>query len=366
MKALNKRVSILILTLFLIFFVPGLSPAKDMIQVKDMTGREVTVPKDPDRIICISPGTLRLIIYLQAKEKVVGVEDIEQKFPTTRPYWIANSELGQLPSIGPGGPNTINKEPDLEKVLAVKPEVIFISYLERGKAEALQKKIHIPVVVLSYGPFGSFDEKVYDSIRLCGQILDKQARAEAVIAYIEDSRQDLLKRVEGFPESKKPLVYIGAIGFKGTHGIESTETHYAPFEWVRARNAAKQEGKTGHLFIDGEKLLKWNPEIIFVDSGGIDHVRQDYEKKPALYQGLRAFQQKRVYLLYAFNWYMTNIGTVVLDAYTVGKILYPDQFKDVELAKKADEIYGFLLGKPIFKEMEKIHGDLGELPVFLR
>jgi len=366
MKALFKRMSILILSLFLVFFITSLIPAKEMIQVKDMTGREVSLPKDPGRIICIAPGTLRLIVYLQAKEKVVGVEDIEKKFPTTRPYWMAVSELGQLPSIGPGGPNSINKEPDLEKVLAVKPDVVFITYLDRGKAEALQQKINIPVIVLSYGPFGTFDEKVYDSIRLCGKILDKQDRAEAVIAYIENSRQDLLKRVEGFPESKKPSVYIGAIGFKGTHGIESTETNYAPFEWVRAVNSAKQEGKTGHLFIDQERILSWNPEIIFVDSGGCQHVRQDYEKKPALYKGLKAFQQRRVVLLYAFNWYMTNIGTVVLDAHTVGKILYPDQFKDVDLEQKADEIYSFLLGKAIYQEMEKVHGAIGEIPAFLK
>jgi iron complex transport system substrate-binding protein len=326
----------------------------------------VKVPQDPDRIICIAPGALRLIIYLQAKKKVVGVEDIEKRFPTTRPYWMANSDLGKLPSIGPGGPNAINKKPDLEKVLAVRPDVIFITYLEKGKAEALQQKIRIPVVVLSYGPFGRFDEKVYDALRLCGQILDKQDRAEAVIGYIEDSRRDLLKRIKGFPEQKKPVAYIGGIGFKGTHGLESTETDYAPFEWVRAVNVVKQEGKRGHLFVDRERILAWNPERIFIDSGGIHHVRQDFEKKPTFYQGLRAFQRKQVYLLHAFNWYMTNIGTVILDAYTVGKILYPDQFRDVALLQKADEIYGFLLGKAIYKEMEKSHGTVGEILDFLK
>ena len=73
-----------------------------------------------------------------------------------------------------------------------------------------------------------------------------------------------------------------------------------------------------------------------------------------------------VCLLHAFNWYMTNIGTVVLDAYAVGKILYPDQFKDVALPQKADEIYRFLLGKAIYKDMEKSHGAIGEIPDFLK
>jgi iron complex transport system substrate-binding protein len=341
------------------------STAGQIMTVTDMTGREVTLPKDPGRVICIAPGTLRLILYVGGKGKVVGVEDIEKANPKTRPYWMANSELGQLPSIGPGGPTSINKEPDLEKVLAVNPDVVFISYFEKTKADALQRTIGIPVVVLTYGPFGRFDESVYESIRLVGRIFDKADRAEAVVGLIEGSRKDLKSRIEGIPEDQKPSVYVGGIGFKGTHGIESTETDYAPFEWVQARNIAKSEAKEGHLFVDKEKILSWNPDIIFIDIGGNEHVRQDYVKKPGFYKGLKAFQKRQVYTLYSFNWYMTNLGTVVADAYTVGKILYPDRFEDVNPADKADQIYRFLLGKPVYRQIAEVFGNLGDVPKFL-
>ncbi|MBW2060524.1 MAG: iron ABC transporter substrate-binding protein [Deltaproteobacteria bacterium] len=340
--------------------------AGNKIAIKDMVGREVIVPQNPDRIICVAPGTLRLIIYLGGKNKVIGVEGIEKRFPFTRPYWIANNDLGRLPSIGPGGPNSINKEPDLEAILAVSPEVIFISYMERDKAEALQKKIGIPVVVLTYGPFGTFNEVVYDSLRVAGQVLAKEKRAEEVISFIESARKDLLSRVEGFPKTNKPSVYVGGIGFKGTHGIESTETIYAPFEWVKARNAAKVTGKKGHMFINKEKILALNPDIIFLDGGGSERVRQDYEKKPEFYQSLKAFKKRQVYMLHSFNWYMTNIGTVISDAYTVGKILYPKKFADVDLGVKADEIYTFLIGQPVYGKMIKIHGPLGQVLPYLK
>ena len=355
----------------LIGFAVGLSiappcSAKETIEVTDTVGREVTIPKDPERIICIAPGTLRLILYVSGKSKVVGIEDIENANPKTRPYWFANSELGRLPSIGPGGPNAINKEPDLEKVLAVNPDVVFISYMDRVNANALQEKIGIPVIVLSYGPFGTFSEVIYDSIRLVGQALGKEARAKAVIDLVEGSRRDLLSRVKGFPEERKPAVYIGGIGFKGTHGIQSTETRYAPFEWVEARNIALSEGKKGHLFVDKEEILSWNPDIIFIDSGGSELVRQDYEKRPDFYRGLKAFKAGRVHTLHSFNWYVTNIGTVIADAYTVGKILYPNRFNDVNLREKADEIYTFLLGKPVYDQLAQTYGHLGQTPTYLK
>ncbi|MEJ2726336.1 MAG: iron ABC transporter substrate-binding protein, partial [Deltaproteobacteria bacterium] len=146
-KAFLRAVFIIVL-LTAVWILSQTCQAKEKITVTDMSGRQVTLSKDPERIICISPGTLRLILYVGGKSHVVGVEDIEKANPKTRPYWIANSELSRLPSIGPGGPNTINKEPDLEKVLAVNPDVIFISYMDKVKAEALQKKIGIPVIVL--------------------------------------------------------------------------------------------------------------------------------------------------------------------------------------------------------------------------
>jgi iron complex transport system substrate-binding protein len=356
-----------LLILFVVeLIIAGPCSAKETIAVTDTVGREVIIPKDPQRIICISPGTLRLILYAGGKGKVVGVEDIEAANPKTRPYWIANSDLSRLPSIGPGGPNTINKEPDLEKVLAVNPDVVFISYMDRGKADSLQEKTGIPVIVLSYGPFGTFSEVVYDSIRLVGQALGREAQAKTVIDFIGGSRRDLFFRVKGFPEDQKPTVYVGGIGFKGTHGIQSTETLYAPFEWVKARNRAMSEGKKGHLFVDKEKILSWNPDIIFIDSGGSELVRQDYEKKPDFYEGLNAFKSRRVHVLHSFNWYMTNIGTVIADAYTVGKILYPKRFEDVNLAAKADEIYTFLVGKPVYDQLAQTYGHLGETPTFLK
>jgi iron complex transport system substrate-binding protein len=347
-------------------FIASHASAQQMLKVQDMAGREVTVPKDPNRIICIAPGTLRLVIYLQAKDKVVGVEDIEKKFPKLRPYWMANSGLGRLPSIGPGGPNAINREPDLEKVLTARPDVIFISYMERETADALQKKIGIPVVVLSYGPFGTFSPVVYDSLRVVGKLLDREKRARAVVDYIEDAQKDLMSRVKGYPDQEKPPVYVGGVGFKGTHGIESTETLYPPFDWIQARNVALSRGREGHLFIDKEKLLSWNPEMIFLDSGGSGIIRQDYQKKPEFYRALRAFRNRAVYTLYSFNWYMTNIGTVIADAYAAGKIIYPDRFADIRPDAKADDIYTFLIGRPVYRKMEEVDGPLGGVPYFLK
>ena len=109
-----------------------------------MANREVTVPFDPNRILCIGPGALRLVVYLQAENRVVGVEDMEKMNPGGRPYWIAHPELHRLPRCGPGGPAGINKKPDLETLLSLAPDVVFVTYMEGPLADEVTRTLGFP------------------------------------------------------------------------------------------------------------------------------------------------------------------------------------------------------------------------------
>lgn len=357
------------ITCFLSAFLllPSICTASPTVAVTDMAGRQVTVPFDPDRIVCLGPGTLRLIVYLQAQSKVVGVEDMEKMNPGGRPYWLAHPELSTLPRCGPGGPAGINKKPDLEAVLSVNPQVIFVTYMDAALADEVQRTVGIPLVVLSYGAFATFDEAVYDAIRIAGQILNREKRADDVVAHIESLRADMRRRTQDIPKRARPTVYVGGLGYRGAHGIESTEQRYIPFDWIGAENVAERVKATmgSHVAMDKETILSLNPDFIFIDGGGLMLVTEDYRKKPEYYRALKAFSTRRIFILQPFNWYTTNIGTALADAYAIGKILYGKQFEDVDPSLKADEIYTFLVGKPVYGRMEKDYGAVGRLAPFL-
>lgn len=286
------------------------------------------------------------------------MEDFEKTRAVGRTYLHAYPELGKLPSIGPGGAAGINKEPDLEAVLRINPQLIFAANMEGAIAERLQKKLGKPVVILSYGGFATFDEGAYDSLFLAGKILQAEQRAAEIISYIQNIRQELFRKTQEFAAWNKPRVYIGGIGYRGTQGLESTDADYFPLDWIQANNLARQTGKKGHLFVDKEKILSWNPDLIFIDGGGLSNIRLDYQKKPDFYRQLKAFQNQKIFLLFPYNWYVTNIDTALVDAYAAAKILYPSKFADIDLIKKANEIYSFFLRKPIYAQMEKEFGKL--------
>jgi len=348
--------AILISSLFIVCDKRSSALASTTKKVVDLAERTVEVPKTVNRIVCSGPGTLRLICYMNEKDKVVGIEQAEKKWgPTGRPYMLANPELANLPPIGPGGPGAISSGPDAELVVKLRPDVIFVTFMEKGKADKYQKKVHIPVIVLSYGKLATFKpEPIFNSLRVIGKVLNNEKRAEEVVEFMQNLNVDLENRTKDILKVKKPIAYVGGLGHKGMHGVQSTSCKYPPFIAVSANNVADKLGKDGQIFIDKEQLIKWNPDYIFIDGGGYQLVMNDlYLPSMKL---LKAVKSSDLYGILPFNFYTTNICTAFADAYYIGKVLYPDRFKDIDPEMKVDEIYTFLVGKPVYKEMQRDFG----------
>ncbi|MFP4317249.1 MAG: iron ABC transporter substrate-binding protein [Desulfovibrionales bacterium] len=342
--------------------------------ITDALGRSVSVPAKVEDVICSGSGCLRLLTYLQAQDMIVAVDDMETRRSRfdSRPYALANPWFKTMPVFGEfrGQDN-----PELILTLEPQPQVILKTYSSSmGHDPAkLQDKTGIPVVALNYGDLGRMRPELYETLRTIGRIVGKTDRAEAVIAYFENTIADLEARTADIPESERPSVFLGGVAFKGPHGFQSTEPVYPPFQFVNTRNLAYDESSSlrelRHSDIAKEQIVKWDPEYLFLDlstlqlgenMGGLKELRQD----PA-YQSLTAVQKGRVYGLLPYNWYTKNYGSILANAYYVGKLLYPDRFRDVDPVAKADEIYTFLVGKPVFDMMNSAFGNFAytKIPV---
>jgi iron complex transport system substrate-binding protein len=336
--------------------------------VTDGFGRTVTVPSPPESVVCSGSGCLRYQVYLGGQDLVVGVDSIEKKDQAIegRPYALAyGSQFKNLPLIG-----EFRGKDDPEKILGIGPEVVFktgstgTAYgTSAAEADTLQEKTGIPVVAFPYGSLRNDAEKaeMYGGLRVMGQVLGEQDRAEEVIAYIEATIADLEKRTGDIPEAEQKSVYVGGVSSAGAHGIISTEPAYPPFLWVHAKNVAAGMG-TAHADIAKEALVDWNPAYIFIDVGTIqmesDGAIGELKADPAL-QGLSAAKNGNVYGVLPYNFYNTNYETVLADAYFIGKTLYPERFEDVDPTRKADEIFAFFIGKPNFGDLNGQYRDFG-------
>lgn len=324
----------------------------ESITITDGLGREVTVPANPEAVVCSGSGCLRYLTYLGAQDKIVGVDDIEieETIFDARPYAIANPQFKDYPLIGEFRGND-----DPEKIAALNPDVIFkVNVVSADDADELSEKTGVPVVCLDYGNLNTNLDGIYQSLRTMGNIMDKEDRAEEVIDYFNGMIADLNERTEGVPETEKIDAYVGGIAYRGPHGFQSTEPAYPPFAFINAANVAGDMG-TEHADVAKEKIVEWNPEVLFVDLSTLQttpNAITELMDDPS-YQQLDAVKSDKVYGVLPYNWYSQNQGSIMADAYYIGTVLYPDQFSDIDPATKADEIYTFLVGEPVFDEMNK-------------
>lgn len=313
--------------------------------VTDGLGRQVEVPEKVERVVCVGVGALRYSCYMQAADLIVGVEDYETKTDLFRLYNYVNHEKFQnLPIIGTNG------VPNAEAIIQAEPQVIVLSALAGVNPDELTKQTGTPVVVVP-GSDTTLDDKSYQTIAILGALYGREERAGELEGYLKAVAEDLQTRTANI--SDKPRVYVGGVSFKGHHGFEGTEAFYGPLKLINGMNLADSTGQTGAFNIDLEQVLAWNPDVIFVDFNGLPLIREHYAKNPQYYQSLTAVREGRVYSQISFRAYASNLETALADAYYMACVLYPEQFRDVDIAAKTGEIFTKLLGSNPYEDLKE-------------
>lgn len=335
--------------------------------VIDFMGRNVTLPERVTKVVAIGPGSLRLVCYLNALDLIVGVEESEVMWGFTgRDYAMAYGELFKdLPTIGPGGPG---KPPNPELILSVEPDLVVMSrsYAELYNPDELEKETKSKVIVVDYGQAGYLDvEGFAKALRILGKALNKSERAEELVNYVEKLVEDLRVRTERI--ERRPKVYVGAVSYRGPQPFTATQTPFPPLTLLYTSSIADNYSKgSGFLSLDFELLLQEQPDVVFIDEGNLNIVKQDFDKDPSKYLQLKAFREGKLYGILPYNYYHTNIAVALADAYYIGKVLYPESFLDIDPRSKADEIFNVFLGKPLYRNYEEAYGGFNNLSLIFK
>ena len=329
--------------------------SEGMITVTDAFGREVSIPENPEKIAVVGSGSMRYFVYLGIDlDDVCAVDYQDSKLNiqtvNVRPYALANPEILEIPEVGPA-----KGVVDNEKLLMSGADILFMGGASSSNAEVaneIQEKTGVPVVMFYTGNYVTDAEKIQATLLMLGEILGKEQRAKDLIAYFDAVEADLKKRVAGL--SAEETVYVGGVSYNGVHGLDGTDPTYYPFAVLNIKNAAAEVtsvSQTGYAQISKEKLLEWDPDFIIVDLSTIQAAEGgalvELKNDPS-YRELTAVKNSMVYTVNPHTSMNVNHETTLANAYFIGKLLYPEQFEDIDPVKKADEIYTFVVGEPVF------------------
>lgn len=292
--------------------------AAKRITIKDSYGRTVRVPCPPQRVVSVNSDVTEVICAFGEEKRIVGVADTADFPPLVK----------RKSKVGPAF------TPSVEKILALKPDVVF-GYGNFLKPEivAQLERAGVPVVFLDCYKVKTMAQ----DIRTLGVIMNRQKEAAAYIAYFEKYQKLFKERTKNIPLNKRPRVYLeGYTDYSGTGpGSGGAEL----LDGVEARNISAGL-RAAYPKVNPEWVVAQNPQVIIkacassIPSGygekpdAMKKKRVEMMRRPG-WDKIGAVRQGKVYMLSSEIY--TGPRAIVGMAY-MAKWLYPQFFRDVNPA----------------------------------
>jgi iron complex transport system substrate-binding protein len=155
----------------------GQTSQTEMREVTDEAGKRVRLPLRPQRIVTLAPNLTEIVYAIGAGDRLVG--------NTT--FCDYPAEAKQVTKVG----DTL--QPNIERIIALKPEVIFVS--TASQLETFTKQLNERgIAVFVTDPHDL--EGVFRSIKTLGELLGQEAQAEKLVS-------DLRARAAAIEEAVK-------------------------------------------------------------------------------------------------------------------------------------------------------------------
>jgi iron complex transport system substrate-binding protein len=284
--------------------------------VADASGRDIRIPDRVTRVFPAGPPAA-ITLYTLAPDLLIGWPRANR--PEEREFLLP--DIGRRPEIGriTGRGNTAN----LEIVLALNPDLILdigsIGATFVSLAERVQEQTGIPYALLD-GRFVAMPTMY----RKLGQLVRREAAGEDFADYCHQTLTVITERIAVVPLEQRPRVYYA----RGPRGLVTALGGSINVETIEllARNVAG-ETKGGLANVSIEQVLAWDPDVIVtIDQDFAAGVRDD----PA-WASVKAVRERRVHLSpkLPFGWvdFPPSVNRLI-GLWWLGKILYPDHFKE--------------------------------------
>lgn len=157
-----------IVSLFLVLLMAvGMNAATaESITITDMFGREVTLDAPIHRIVALEPSDCEILCALGCEEALVG----------RGKYCDYPASVLKLPAVASGA-NT-----NLEEILALEPQVVVMTDMNHTEE---QVKLLTENGIQVIGTDADSIAEVYQNIRLLGMVMGKEDEAEAIVADMQ-------------------------------------------------------------------------------------------------------------------------------------------------------------------------------------
>lgn len=187
-------------------------PVAQARQVTDLAGRVVTVPNHPQRVLLGEGRFVFAMALLDRKDPVARVVGWQGELKQQDPYSWAQlvkryPKAADVPLIGKTSEASVSPE----KIVSLAPDVAVFGLSGHGPGRnnpmiAALQAAGIPIVFIDFRQHPV--QNTVPSMRILGQALDRQAEADAYIAFYEERLALVRKIVQPMPAAQRPRVFV--------------------------------------------------------------------------------------------------------------------------------------------------------------
>lgn len=278
-------------------------PAPFPLTVTDGTGRQVTIPAQPQKIVSLSPSCTEILFALGLGSKVVGVD----KFSNYPPEAQKVEKVGGF------------SDPSVEKIAALKPDLILGTGMHKKVLPQLES-LGIPVVLLEPRNV----EGVLADIGTVGRLTGVPEAAEKVVADVRNRIDRVKAKVDTVPREQRPWVYYEVYSEPIMTVGPNTLIHQL-IELAGGRNIA-YDAQTDYPEFSAEAVIQRNPAvIIFPSFHGSASLTVDKLKARPGWAAIAAVKDGRVHPIDADI--ISRPGPRIADAVEeLARLILPDLF----------------------------------------
>ncbi len=298
----------------------GESSSESVRTITDMDGRTVTIPSEVRTVvITCCGGAAQELAALGVSDRVIAQP---QKCTSERLFVIAPG-YRTTPDVGSFD------EVNVEEILKLKPDIVIGSvYAESGNARI--ESAGVPVVRVLTGRAGV--EELRQEFLMLGTVFGREDRAERLVAYWDEVLAWIESKIADIPENDRRRVYY-------MNGAPLTTDGRGAWgnDMIRSAggiNVAEGIDQRSGSQISAEELVRWDPEVIYVQSD-----MKDYSNPAGAsianpqFEPIRAVQDGAVYPCPVGTfWWDRPAPESPLGILWLAEKLYPDRFADVDLA----------------------------------
>ena len=273
----------------------------------DRAGAPITLPAKVERIVSMAPSTTEILIDLGVADKIIAADTNSQKDGLLKqniPYFDM-------------------MKPDAEKLIALKPDVVFISGMSNAKGNTpFSPLIDAGICVVNI-PSSSSIEAIYLDIAYIAAVVKHEENGAKIIANMKKEIEAVRKKGASIAQDKKKTVYfeIGAAPYMYSLGTGTFINEM--IEIIGAQNILADQ--KSWVSVSDEMVLAKDPDVILTNVNYIPNPIDEIMARSG-WASLKAVKSKKVFGIDTNSSSRPN-HNIIKALKEMAKAVYPEIYK---------------------------------------